>query len=64
MDDGFIDLCHIPTLPHCEIFPPCVNMTGGNLLGGHDQIDDDFYHDHDDENDDDDDQKDTWSTRL
>ena len=40
-------------------------MTGGNLLGCHDQIDDDFDHDHEDENyDDDDDQRDTWSTRL
>ena len=24
------------------IMTPCVNMTGGNLQGGHDQIDDDF----------------------
>ena len=25
-------LCHIPTLLHYDIFPPCGNMTGGNML--------------------------------
>ena len=29
-------LCHIPTLHHYDRFPPGGNMTGGNLLVGHD----------------------------
>ena len=38
-------LCHIPTLHHIDIFPPSGNMTGGNMLVGHD--DDDLgYFDH------------------
>ena len=28
--------CHIPTPIHYDIFPPGGNMTGGNLLGNHD----------------------------
>ena len=28
-------LCHIPTLHHYDIFPPGGNMTGGNMLVGH-----------------------------
>ena len=42
-------LCHIPTLYHYVIFPPGGNMTGGNLLWGHDED----YDDDDDGNDDD-----------
>ena len=41
-----ICLCHFPTLRHNDIFPPGGNMTGGNMLVGHD--------DHDDDDDDDD----------
>ena len=43
-DDGFIHggnamwLCHIPTLYHYVIFPPGGNMTGGNLLWGHERM--------------------------
>ena len=29
-------LCHIPTLHHYDRFPPGGNVTGGNLLVGHD----------------------------
>ena len=39
-------LCHIPTLHHYDIFPLGGNVTGGNLLGGHDD-DDDSYNDRD-----------------
>ena len=34
-------LCHIPTLHHYDRFPPGGNVTGGNLLVGHDVDDDD-----------------------
>ena len=33
-------LCHFPTLHHNDIFPPGGNMTGGNMLVGHDNDDD------------------------
>ena len=31
--------CHIPTLCHYDRFPPGGNMTGGNMLGNHDDDD-------------------------
>ena len=47
--------CHIPTLHHHDRFPPGGNVTGGNLLGNHDNhdIDDDEDNDNDinDDND-------------
>ena len=30
-------LCHIPTLRHGDIFPPGGDVTGGNMLVGHDE---------------------------
>ena len=34
-------LCHFPTLHHNYIFPPGGNMSGGNMLLGHYDLDDD-----------------------
>ena len=41
MDLYMVGICHIPTLHHYDIFPPGGNMTGGNMLVGHDIDDDD-----------------------
>ena len=32
-------LCHIPTLHHYDRFPPGGKITGGNMLGNHDDMD-------------------------
>ena len=42
-------LCHIPTFHHYDIFPPGGNMTGGNMLVGHDNDYDDDDNADDDE---------------
>ena len=42
-------LCHIPTHPHYDIFPPGGNMTGGNRLVGHSDGDDNSDDDGDDD---------------
>ena len=49
MDMVRISLCHIPTLYHYDRYPPGGNMTGGNMLGNHDEEQYDGNHDDEEE---------------
>ena len=59
-------LCHIPTHHHYDISPPGGNMTGGNMLVGHDDNDDNDDGDDggDGDGNDDSDEHDIWRSMI